>query len=201
MSKFITPVFRTSFVQVFEPRKAPGADKAKYSVTALYTDDPEVFPGCATIPDLKKAALEAAYEEFGNTDATKKRIKEGKIKMPFLENDEGKYPEEYVLVMRYNSDERFKPGVVDRIKGADGKPRPITEPDEFYSGCYAIASVRPFAYDTNGNKGVTFALNHAMKIRDGERLDGRVSAEMTFAGIEMEDEGLDGDDLTSMLDE
>ena len=201
MSKVLTPVFRASFANVFEARKAPGADKAKYSLTALYTDDPEVLPGCATVEQMKKLAVEVALEKFGNTDKTKAAIKAGKIRMPFLTPDEGKYPDEFVLEMRYNCDERFPPQVVDRIKGADGKPIPLTDKDEFYSGCWAIASVRAFAYDTAGNKGVTFALNNVMKIRDDERLDNRSSAAQDFADFAKAapDATQDEDDLADAL--
>lgn len=202
MSKVTTPVFRTSYVTVFEPRKAPGSDKPKYSLTALFTDEPEVLGDAATLADMKALAVQVALEKFGDNDKTKAAIKSGKIKMPFLKNDEGKYPDEFTTVMRFNCDERFPPQVVDRLRGPDGKPMPITDSAEFYSGCWAIATVRAFAYDTNGNKGVSFALGNLMKILDDERLDGRSSAASDFAdfaeGAGGTDAAADGD-LSDML--
>ena len=83
-----------------------------------------------------------------------------------------------------NVSSKQQPGVVDRYAGADGKPRPITDPSELYPGCFVRASLRPFTYDTNGSKGVSFALNNLQKLRDGERIDGRLRAEDEFEAIE-----------------
>ena len=46
------------------------------------------------------------------------------------------------------------------------------------------ASLRPFTYDTNGSKGVSFALQNLQKLRDGERIDGRLRPEDEFEAIE-----------------
>lgn len=191
MSKIITPKFRVSYPHVFEARKAPGALKARFSLTALFTDDPESPPGSGTIEEMKTLALAAALEKFGDTEATRTAIRKGKIKMPFLEPDEGKYPDEFTLMMRFASDEKYKPQVVDRFRGPDGKAAVITDPDVLYPGCWARASVRAFAYDTSGNKGVSFALNNVQKLAEGDRLDNRVDARDEF---EAEDpEVADGD--------
>jgi hypothetical protein len=40
--------------------------------------------------------------------------------------------------------------------------------------------VRFFGYDQAGNKGVGCGLNNIQKLKDGERLDGTVSAEAAF---------------------
>lgn len=198
MSKCITPKGRVSYPHLFEARKAPGSDKAKYSLTLLFTDDPEVPAGSNDIDELKAAMLAAAYEKFGDTDDTRKKIKAGKIRMPLLEPEEGKYPDEYVLEIRMNSSEQFKPQVVDRFKGKDGKPAVITDPDDLYPGCWARASVRAFGYDVSGNKGVAFALNNVQKLADDERLDNRTSAQDEF---EAEESEAGADDLDGALDD
>jgi hypothetical protein len=83
-----------------------------------------------------------------------------------------------------NVSSKQQPGVVDRYAGPNGKPRPITDLSELYPGCFVHATVRPFSYDTNGSKGVSFALNNLQKLRDGERIDGRLRAEDEFEAIE-----------------
>ena len=45
---------------------------------------------------------------------------------------------------------------------------------------YARASVFPHVY-TSPNNGITLILNNVQKVRDGERLDGRASAQEDFA--------------------
>jgi hypothetical protein len=70
-----------------------------------------------------------------------------------------------------------KPGVV----GPDRAP--IINPTEIYSGCYGYAQVRFYAFARSGNLGIGCALNHVMKIRDGEPLSGRESPDEAFAAI------------------
>ena len=52
-------------------------------------------------------------------------------------------------------------------------------PEEFYAGCYARASVTPFAFNNIG-KGIALGLNHLQKLKEGERLDACTSAEDDF---------------------
>ena len=175
----LTPKFRASYVNVFKARAVKPGDKPKFAITALFEENPESPKGSCAIADLKKAALAAAYEKWGDTDDTRKKIKAQKIKMPFITGerlesdiDDGKVPAGITLMMRFNSSEEHKPGVVDRFRGPDGKAVVITSDEGFYSGCYARAEVRAFAYDRPDSKGVTFALNNVQKLGDGERLGG-----------------------------
>lgn len=59
-----------------------------------------------------------------------------------------------------------KPGVVDRDLN------PILDPSEIYSGMYARVSMNAFAYNRNGNKGVTFGLENVQKVKDGTPFGG-----------------------------
>ena len=47
-----------------------------------------------------------------------------------------------------------------------------------------LRRLRPFTYDTNGSKGVSFGLQNLQKLRDGERIDGRMRPEDEFEAIE-----------------
>jgi len=65
--------------------------------------------------------------------------------------------------------------------GRPRSPQEILLPDEVWSGQLVRANVTPFAYDKNGVKGVSFALNHVQIIKsDRPRLDGRASASSAF---------------------
>lgn len=198
MSRIITPKFRVSYPHLFTPRKANEKSEPKYSITALFTDDPVVPPGSGTLDEMKRLALQAAFDKWGETEDTKKKIKSGKIRMPFLTPDEGQYPDEFTVMIRLSASEDFKPGVVDRFKGSDGKPRVITDPGEVYPGCWARASVRAFAYSNSGNNGVSFGLNNVQKLGDDTRFDSRKAAQDDFEAEES-DAGVSGDDLDDML--
>ena len=60
----------------------------------------------------------------------------------------------------------------------------ILDESEIYSGCYGKVSLRAFAYDQKGNKGVSFGLQNVQKVRDGESLGGRVNPQDEFKPVE-----------------
>ena len=74
-----------------------------------------------------------------------------------------------------NSDKA--PGIVDV------NAQPILDRSEVYSGCYGRVSISFYAFNTNGNRGIACGLNNVQKLRDGEPLGGRISAEQEFAGL------------------
>ena len=99
-----------------------------------------------------------------------------------------------------NAKSTNKPGVVKVNKtGMGGKTVEITDPGEFYSGCYGWASVGFFAFNQGVNAGITVGLNNVLKTggEDGEGngafMGGRSSAESDF-GAE-----LDANDMPEFL--
>jgi hypothetical protein len=197
VASLTTPKFRLSYPHLFTPRAIKPGDPAKYQLTALFTDDPETPKGSSTIAEMKNAALACAYEKWGDTEATRKKIKSGAIKMPFIvptedQIEEGKYPEGTALVLRFNASDKSPPGVVDRFRGPDGKAVVITDADVIYAGCYARASVGVYAYDRPDAKGVTFPLNNVQKLGEGERFDGRRKAADEFEAMDDAPPEMDG---------
>jgi hypothetical protein len=79
-----------------------------------------------------------------------------------------------------NVKNKSKPGIVSTYPGPDGKPTPIDDTNAIYAGCRVRASLRAYAYDVSGNKGVAFSLGNLQKLADGDRLDGRKRAEDEF---------------------
>ena len=63
----------------------------------------------------------------------------------------------------------------------DADCNPILTRSEVYSGVYGRASISFYAFNSNGNRGIACGLNNLQKIRDGESLGGRASAESDFA--------------------
>lgn len=171
MSRLITPEGILSYPHLFEPQQPKGGEgKAKYSAALI-------FLAGTDLSEMKKAAIAAGVEKWGETKFAD-MVKKKQIRMPFREGEEKGYPDGSTFI-NIRSDNQ--PGVVDRIQDPKtGKPRVITDEGEVYAGCRVRASVSAFAYDTNGNKGVTFGLNNIQKLGDGERLDGRTRAEDDF---------------------
>lgn len=169
MTKVISPQAVLSYPHLFEPNLPPGATEPVYSCAL-------VFEKGTDLSELKKAALAAATEKFGNK--AEGLIRDGKLKMPFRNDAEDKgYPEGSIFM---NVKNKSKPGVVSTYPGPDGKPTAIDSPDQVYAGCRVRASLRAYAYDVSGNKGVAFSLGNLQKLADGDRLDGRKRAEDEF---------------------
>lgn len=94
--------------------------------------------------------------------------------------DDPAYKGSYFL----NANSSTAPGIVD----ADCQP--ILQRSEVYSGVYGRASINFYAFNTNGNRGIAVGLNNLQKIRDGEPLGGKASAESDFAGDDEDDDFL-----------
>ena len=153
----ITPEFRVSFANVFRPAKPMQAGaEAKYGLTML-------FPKGADLSALKKAAQDAVVEKWGADQAKWPK----NLRNPFRDQGERDYEGFEEGAVFINATSKQRPGLVD------AKVQDIIEEHQFYSGCYARASVRAFAYDQAGNRGVAFGLQNVQKLRDGDPLGGR----------------------------
>lgn len=164
--KVVTPIFRASFVNVFTPRKNEQSGKDEYSIKMIFDKDED-------FTDLKKIIQEAIRNKWG-TNPPKG------LKMPLKngnESDLDKYPEDEDKIIANAKTLLAPPGVVD------AQIQPIIDPKEVYSGCYMRATLTAYAYDKGGGKGVAFGLQNLMKVKDGEPLTSRATAESDFAAF------------------
>lgn len=171
---------RWSYANVWEARAINGGTP-KFSVSLIIPKSDTVTVGKI------KAAIEAAYKEGesklkGNSKsvppltAIKTPLRDGDTERP----DDPAYKDSYFL----NANSSTAPGIVD----ADCQP--ILQHSEVYSGVYGRASINFYAFNTNGNRGIAVGLNNLQKIRDGEPLGGKASAESDFAGDDEDDDFL-----------
>jgi hypothetical protein len=136
---------------------------------------------------LKAAAALAVKEKWG-TNPPKN------LRSPFRDgSNEREDKDGYEGNMFIGARSNDRPGV---IVGRDRLP--CTDESEVYGGCYVRASLTAFAYDVDGNRGVSFALNNVWKIRDGEPFGSRRSAEDEFGSVEVDSDAF-GDDSGSGL--
>ena len=173
--KMLTPKFHVSFVNVFQPEKpmkgtAPDPNKKPtYAVTALFEKGTD-------LSELRKAAEAAVVKKWGADKAKWP----AQLRSPF--RDQGEKADKYegyeagAIFMKFKSYTR--PGVVDE------KVQDIIEEKDFYSGCYARASVTAWAYgDKNMNPGVSFWLSNIQKLADGKPLGGRTRPSDDFEAV------------------
>jgi hypothetical protein len=173
-TKVITGKVRFSYLHVFEPQGINGSEP-KYSVSLIISKDDK-----DTVAAVEKAvdnAKTAGISKFGGKIPTS-------LKTPLRDGDEDRPDDEnYANCYFVNASCKTKPGLV--YKNGNN----IEDELDLYSGCYGLASITFYAFNTNGNKGIACGLNHLMKLEDGESLGGRVSAEKDFEGyIEDEDD-------------
>ncbi|WP_294906946.1 DUF2815 family protein [uncultured Ruminococcus sp.] len=178
MSKFNNPTkvitgvdTRWSYANVWDPKSINGGTP-KYSVSLIIPKSDKV-----TIQKIK-AAIQAAYEEGesklkGNGKSVpslsvlKTPLRDGDLERP----DDEAYRNAYFV----NANSATAPGIVDANR------QQIIDRSEVYSGVYGRASINFYAFNSNGNKGIACGLNNLQKIRDGEPLGGKASAESDFA--------------------
>ena len=176
--KVITgPDTRWSYANVHEPKSINGGTP-KFSVSLI-------IPKSDTKTVAKvKAAIEAAYHEGeaklkGNGKSVPPMAA---IKIPLRDGD-AERPDDPAYTNAYfiNANSATAPGIVD----ADCNP--VLTRSEVYSGVYGRASISFYAFNSNGNKGIACGLNNLQKVRDGEPLGGKFSAESDFATDDDED--------------
>lgn len=177
-TKVITGVnTRWSYANVWEPKAMEGG-KPKFSVSLIIPKSDTVTVGKI------RAAIDEAYRDGqsklkGNGKSVpalstlRNPLREGDLERP----DDPAYANAYFV----NANSTSAPGIVDAAKNQ------IIEKSEVYSGCYGRASISFYAFNANGNKGIACGLNNLQKIRDGEPLGGKASAESDFATEDDED--------------
>lgn len=174
--RIITPKARLNYFHGFTPRPGPSGGEPMYSYVLVFEKD-------ADLTEMKNAAWVAAQEKWGD------KAKTMKLRSPFRPNSdregqEGFPPGGIFITCRSNT----QPQYVD-----EGK-RPITSADELYSGCYARAALFAHAYETAGNRGITFIAGPLQRMEKAARLDNRMTADVfePLPGAELgpfEDEG------------
>lgn len=175
MSSVTIKNVRFSYVYVFEPSKMSG----KYSVRVLVPKD-----NTEALNALKEA-IEECKRNPKSLDTWKNGGKVPGNLTAFLRDGDVEFPDDPVYKNNYffNSSNTSAPTVLDT------RGKEITSPSEFYSGCFGAFNGSVFAYNSNGNRGISVSLDNLLKQSDGEKLTGGQSAKTAFAGLFEEDDG------------
>lgn len=166
----ITGIVRISYPALFEPKANPSG-AMKYSCSLLIDK-----ADTKTVAEFRAAvdkAIELGKEKLWKGKIPKFRYEPMRDGDAELESGE-KTGAEYKNCFFVNCSSDTAPGVV----GPDAKP--LLDQGKLYAGCYVRADINPFPYSNSGNNGIGWGLNNIMLVREGERLDGRQSAESAF---------------------
>lgn len=179
----ITPKFRVSFAHVWEPQESQSGQKT-YRLTMLFPKSE------GNLDEIRTLVRDAALEKWPDPN---KRPK-GLIN-PVKDGDTDTMQDGTLRCEKYpemkgcwivNAMSLRKPQIVDH------NVEDILDREQFYSGCYARASINAFCYfpdKTNPSKkyGVGIGLNNVQKLADGDRLAGGTNAKEDFAPVEAPD--------------
>ena len=177
-----TPNGILSFPAVFVARKPhPTAQEARFSINILFDEAAQKTP---EYKDMRREVKNAAEEKFGSN------VEFSKLRLPFREageKDYNGYEEGMIFIQAWS---KTKPGVVD------ARLQEIHDASDVWPGQLCRATIKPFAYDNSGNRGVSFALNNIQIVNtDMPRLDGRKKATEDFDALDSdEDMESPGDD-------
>jgi len=170
MAAIMTPYGLLSFPNLFTPRAPAEGTEPRYSINLVFDEKAQKAPEYIA---MQKAVIACAKEEFGD-DVNLKGLR-----LPFRDAGEKEYA-------GYNDGDMFvsawtkqKPGLVNAQRSE------ILDPSDVWAGQLARATIKPFAYNVSGNKGVSFALNNVQIVKkDMPRLDGRKAAEDDFDEVD-----------------
>jgi hypothetical protein len=145
-----TPIFKVHYPHLDKPHAAQEGAKEKYSVTMLFPKDTDM----SKIKELIQNAIASRW------DARKRKG----IKIPVRDGDKDRPDKpEFKNCYFINASSLYVPKLYDQNKNE-------ATHEIFYAGCFAVASIKAFAYEAPGNKGVSIGLNKMMKIKDGEKI-------------------------------
>jgi hypothetical protein len=180
--RLLTPTFRVSVPDVFQKRvfQGQGEESGRYACAALFSGF-EVKDN-RTIIKVSASWSPKEQEKWKALIAACNKVSIEAFKKPMSELDRSVYK----LPLHRGEEKEYAgygPGVVYVTMSAKNiKPtvvgRDLTTPlgpEEFYAGCYARASVTPFA--NRQWKSLCLGLNNLQKLADGSRLDAFTLAE------------------------
>lgn len=190
--KAVTPTFRASFLNVFVPKAYEEGKDEKYSVQMLFDKKR------TDLTELKKKMKEIAVKAWGKDE--KKWPKN--FRWPFKNGDDmdADMPEQqkeiYAGTLYCSADSKQAPGVYDQDKND------ILDQKEFYSGCYARASLFMVPYEniggkgTEGRSGIKLYLQGIQLVKKGEKLGANSRDDFDVVENEEEDSNeSDSEDL------
>ena len=179
-AKVVTGPVRLAFVNLFEARSSNPDQPPKFGCCLMIPKDDTAT--LKKIKDAQAAAAELGKGKFnGKVPANlKTTLHDGDE-----EQDLEKYPEfAGHYYMNISANESYPPGIVD------ANVNPILDRSEVYSGMWARVSMNAFAYNSNGNRGISFGLRHVQKVRDDEPFGGSSRAADDFDALDDEEESL-----------
>lgn len=150
--KVVTPVATLMYPHLFEPTAFEEGKTPTYNCVLL-------FDKGADLTALVDMVRTCAKDNLRSVEGARNPIREGSEKV-------AEWGEHFNGCKFIRISSKFAPKCIGRDR-AD-----LFVSDEWYSGCKVRAVINAFAYDTKGNKGVSFGFSAIQKVADGTNLGG-----------------------------
>ena len=161
---------RFSYAHVFAPRLKQSGDKRYECCLIISKKDTDAVK---LVEDAVEAAKARYKEKFGRPS--------GKLKTVVHDGDDERPNDPvYAGCIYVNTGSKAAPGV--KVL-EDGMLVDALDEGDFYSGCYGAADINFFPFNNNGAYGISCGLNNVLKIEDGEKLAGGMSADEAFEDL------------------
>lgn len=167
---------RIDWLFAFEPNK-----KGKYGCAILLPKGSDVEKQVNA--EIEKARLAGISKNMYTEAQTKASSFKKCIHDGDAEYETGERGAHYKGFSYINANATSAPGIV----GPDTKP--LMDRKALFSGCYVNVDINFYPFNKE-SRGVGCGLNNIMLLREGERLDGRQSAEQAFAGFASAEDNL-----------
>lgn len=171
---------RLSYCHLNEPRKNDDGTPGKYGALLIIpkTDTATVKQINAAVEEARAAGVARGIRNARNFPSP---LRDGDGQKP----RGGEYGPECKGCWVLNTSSKRQPKVVDR------RVQPIIDPDEIYSGMWAIVDINFACFQMQSNSGISCYLNNVQKVRDDEPLGGSAARpEDVFAPVDDDDDGL-----------
>lgn len=165
-TRVVTGKVRFAYVNIFTPRAIKEGQSPRYSLCILIPKE-----DMETLGKIKAAQGDAALLGSSIWGGTIPK----NLKTPLRDGDfEMTQSKEFAGHYFLNAVSKYKPKVVDRNLSS------ITDPEEFYSGCFGRVSLNFYPYKNGDSSGIGCGLQNLQKLEDGEALYTGASPEEDF---------------------
>jgi len=171
---------------IFEKATDEAGNEKGYEITVLVpkTDAAVIGQLNQMIEATKQAkwgTKQPAFVRLPIKDSLQPTAQSGKIPAETGENGYG-----YGDCYYFRASTKFQPSVL--MMYPDGSKTECIDPNQIFSGVEGYIVVGAYAYDNNGNRGVSFSLEALLTTGQGERIaggggGGKVDAQSAFANI------------------
>lgn len=168
-TRVLLPGVRLSFPHLFQARSVQPGDDPKFGAAFIVPKNNPAVPALLAAVEAEKGVKWGANVPPG----VKSTVYDGDTDPKYMAD-----PNNHGCYIVNASGAQDQPPVL-----VDANMMKVINPATFYAGCFVNADLGVYGYDKGVSKGIAAGLNGVQFVADGERLDGRPTAEQMFSAV------------------